>query len=640
MSRAHRSNHHHDNASENADDGCGGLLSPPAFHSPTSLTAHDTFRSRVRSWLHAICLSLTDRVSAAEECGYVDAVWRKECCAAGFGAMRAPVQLGGTPPIEEVEAWKERGFVTRPISEASAAASTDTVTPTPIAARLPTDFAFDAILFEELLRATGSQGVTIELAGGSFGLLLPLLMSLAQMTGTDTDTDTNNESTSNDRKWMRTEILEPMARGEIRVCMAMTEAPPSARASTPDHVSGIPPSPSSAALSRPRRFSRTTAIRMSVGSLQVYGSKNFISFAMGADYILTGCQVIDQEEADQQPQPTQKGQQQQQQQGNPSATGKQIRQRRRGLSLILIPSALPGVRVTRLPMSGWRSSATARIDLDGVTVPSKFLLLDGSPTRSILTGRTGGTSNDDAINRSISFGLFIRSVLRKHIQRERWSTSILAVTGARCCVEETMRFVRNKTLPQQRPHNKRGRVDTARSPIRLIDSTSIQHTLIHLASRIQAAQTLIDQLTHEMSMQSMREYIAEHGAPTLPTAREDESTKTFSPSSTSSAPASVFRTANITGLGAGPSASTLAQQTALVKVLSSRLLSDTCIECARIMGSAALVQQNETGIQSGRGRAQSGGGIVERMLRDQHANAAAGGSEHTLLAFIARRAKL
>ena len=68
---------------------------------------------------------------------------------------------------------------------------------------------------------------------------------------------------------------------------------------------------------------------------------------------------------------------------------------------------------------------------------------------------------------------------------------------------------------------------------------------------------------------------------------------------------------------------------ALLKYSSSRTLEAVVSAASSILGAAALVR-------GGRGP----GARIERIRRDAHVNAAAGGGSHTLLEFVAKQAKL
>jgi len=247
------------------------------------------------------------------------------------------------------------------------------------------------------------------------------------------------------------------------------------------------------------------------------------------------------------------------------------------LSLLLIPRHSAGVHVENLPLSGWRSTSTTRIRFERVHVPASALVVDGS--------RAQGAEVPSRLAR----------LLRANVTRERFITGVLAAASARVCLDDALSFARGKVLSVD-PRSGRRRL--------LIHSDAVREQLVSLAARVAQAEALVEKVAVQLSAPNMRESFVRAG---------DEG-------AAESAQAAAARRQR-------------ALQCALLKHACSEVLSVAVLSASSVLGAAALATASE-------GYSGGPGARVERIRRDAPVNAAAGGGEHTLLAFVAKQAKL
>lgn len=218
---------------------------------------HQAFREKVRNFVKT---ELTDEV--VEQCEREGGATRaliKKSYQAGLYAMRAPLALGGTPPIG-------------------------------IGADGVVDALYELILVDEL-SACGAHGLVTELIG-NFGMLLPILDAFA--------TDE-----------MRAAIIRPMIQADVFACFAFTEPPPTSTP-TPNQAADTSSSSNSNRSKAPAGISRSPGHRAGSGgprmrtratksadgfSYELTGEKMFISFGARSDYIVTACQIADSNES-------------------------------------------------------------------------------------------------------------------------------------------------------------------------------------------------------------------------------------------------------------------------------------------------------------------------------------------------------
>lgn len=167
----------------------------------------------------------------------------------------------------------------------------------------------------------------------------------------------------------------------------------------------------------------------------------YISFGKGSDYILTAVQIKQQRDSS----------------ATTAATdaAECARPSPPSLSLLLIPSAAPGVSITDLPLTGWASTSTSRISFTDVVVPASALLVDGS--------------------HSLSVALKLRSLMQANVNQERFITSIMAAAAARVCWEDALRFARGRATGPN---------------ARLSDSPAIRESIVAMAARSVAVESM------------------------------------------------------------------------------------------------------------------------------------------------------
>lgn len=155
----------------------------------------------------------------------------------------------------------------------------------------------------------------------------------------------------------------------------------------------------------------------------VNGQKKFITSGMKADYFTTAVRT------------------------GPAGMG--------GLSLLLIESNSPGIKLNRLPTQGWWASNTAHIVFEDVKVPVKNLI---------------GKENQGFLQIMLNFN------------HERWVGCVQTGRSARLCIEEAISFARNrKTFGK-----------------RLIDHQVIRHKIAEMASRVEAYHSNLEHITYQM----------------------------------------------------------------------------------------------------------------------------------------------
>jgi acyl-CoA dehydrogenase len=429
---------------------------------------HAAFRLQVRAFVDRHLDAHT--IDQCERTGRVPHSLLQASYAAGIYAMRAPIELGGTPPSmlavgERVDAW------------------------------------YEFILVDEL-SSCGAHGIVTELIG-NFGMLLPILNAFAS-------------------EEIRQTIVRPMIRAEIFACFAFTEplVPVDAPASKP--AARRPPAPAAAAASTPppvraaaRRGGgprmRTTATRCDDGSYIVKGDKQFVSFGARSDYIVTACTIVQPTATD----------------GKDATSSAAAPAAAAALSLILVPSNIPGVTITPMPLHGWHSTSTTRISFLGVRVPGRLVLVDGS-------------TSSDALRRLL-FGL-----LQSNVTQERYVTSIMAHRSARICLEDALDFARQKRIGRDQ---------------RMIDSSVVRQQLVHMSMMIQQNQHLLESLTAHMAQEDTTNGSASS------TAAVDHAT-----------PPSPRRSKSV------------AQQTALVKYACTHALTHCAHTASVICGSSAVAR--------------------------------------------------
>lgn len=399
--------------SASGTDGSAGSDSPAAglldrLPSEVDITpGHVAFRRTIRAFVDKYLDAAT--IDECERAGGVPPALLQASYAAGIYAMRAPTELGGTPPTVN-------GVAVR------------------------ADPYYEWILVDEL-SACGAHGMVLELVG-NFSMLLPLLHHFAD-------------------EQLKQEIVEPMVRAKLFACVAFTEPPPppetKAKAPQPKasrQAAGGPTAPRPRGPFGPRM--RTTATPCENGEYEVTGEKMYISFAARSDYIACVCNVK-----------------------RPSADGGESTP---NLSLVLIPSRLPGVTITPMYMQGWLSTSTCRVTFKSVRVPGRLLLADGSKSAS--------SSGD--------LSRLLLSLLHANVTQERFFNALMSHRSARVCLEDAITFARAK------------RIDRGQ---RLIDSSATRYELVRMATRIQQNQGLLESLTRHMSREEAANEAASPSAP-------------------------------------------------------------------------------------------------------------------------------
>jgi acyl-CoA dehydrogenase len=248
------------------------------------------------------------------------------------------------------------------------------------------------------------------------------------------------------------------------------------------------------------------------------------------------------------------------------------------MSLLLIPRATAGVFVDNMPLSGWRSTSTTRIRFERVRIDvADSLVVDGSAASGFEVPRQ------------------LARLMRANVSRERFVTAVLAAASARVCLDDAVSFARGKVLSVD-PRSGRRKL--------LIHSDAVREQLVVLAARVAQAEALVEKVALQLSAPHMREEFS---------------------SSTSAATAAAAAESD----QAASARRQRALQCALLKHACSEVLNLAVSTASSVLGAAALPE-------GGTGP----GARVERIRRDAPVNAAAGGGEHTLLAFVAKQAKL
>mmetsp|Transcript_9331 Transcript_9331/g.26181 ORF Transcript_9331/g.26181 Transcript_9331/m.26181 type:complete len:406 (+) Transcript_9331:90-1307(+) len=169
---------------------------------------------------------------------------------------------------------------------------------------------------------------------------------------------------------------------------------------------------------------RTTAVRQD-GYYVVNGAKKFITSGMRCSYFTTAVRT--------------------------GGAGMQ------GVSLLVIPRHLEGVRTLKLATQGWHSSNTALVSFNDVRVPVKYLL---------------GAENDGFKAIMVNFN------------GERLGIAVMANRYARICLRESIRFAQKR--------------QTFGRP--LIKRQVIRHKLSDMARRVECTHAMIENVANVMNV--------------------------------------------------------------------------------------------------------------------------------------------
>jgi alkylation response protein AidB-like acyl-CoA dehydrogenase len=125
-----------------------------------------------------------------------------------------------------------------------------------------------------------------------------------------------------------------------------------------------------------------------------------------------------------------------------------------GISLLLVDAKTPGVSARRMETQGWWLSNTAYVTFDNVKVPIKNLI---------------GKENHGFL------------LIMANFNRERFSMAIMSNRYARICLEESIRFARERHTFGKR----------------LIDHQAIRHKIAEMARMIETTHALIEQVAFQ-----------------------------------------------------------------------------------------------------------------------------------------------
>lgn len=126
-----------------------------------------------------------------------------------------------------------------------------------------------------------------------------------------------------------------------------------------------------------------------------------------------------------------------------------------GVSVLLIETNSPGITIRKQKTMGWWSSQTNLIIFDEVKVPVHHLIGE--------------------LNKGFK-------PIMHNFNHERWSFSIMANRYSRICVEDAVKYARNRKVFGQR----------------LIDSQVIRHKIANMMRQIDAAHAISEQLAFQM----------------------------------------------------------------------------------------------------------------------------------------------
>jgi len=127
-----------------------------------------------------------------------------------------------------------------------------------------------------------------------------------------------------------------------------------------------------------------------------------------------------------------------------------------GVSLLLIERGMEGVTVRRQKTQGWWTSGTAYIILEDVKVPVKNLI---------------GKENDGF------------KPIMHNFNHERFVFAAMSNRYARVCIEESIKYARNRTTFGKR----------------LIDHQVIRHKVAEMARRVESTHALLEQVAYQMN---------------------------------------------------------------------------------------------------------------------------------------------
>lgn len=128
----------------------------------------------------------------------------------------------------------------------------------------------------------------------------------------------------------------------------------------------------------------------------------------------------------------------------------------KGLSIVVIPADLPGVKITKLKATGWWAGNTTLVSFEDVKVPVENLV-----------GQEG-------------MGFMIMASV---MNGERLIGCTGSVRAARTCLEESIKFARERTTFGSK----------------LSDHQVIRHKFAHMARRVEAAEKVVDALAFSMN---------------------------------------------------------------------------------------------------------------------------------------------